>query len=63
VDSTAAGDVFNGALAVACCEGASLLEACQFAVQAAALSVTRYGAQPAMPTRSELEKFRLHNAV
>jgi ribokinase len=55
VDSTAAGDVFNGALAVASSEGASLIEACRFAVRAAAISVTRYGAQPSMPTRAELE--------
>ncbi len=58
VDSTAAGDAFNGALAVASSEGASLVEACKFAVQAAAISVTRYGAQPAMPTRAELEAFK-----
>jgi ribokinase len=57
VDTTAAGDVFNGALAVACSEGAPLLEACRFAVRAAALSVTRRGAQPSMPSRSELDAF------
>jgi len=54
VDTTAAGDVFNGALAVACSEGASLLEACRFATCAAALSVTRLGAQRSMPGRSEV---------
>jgi ribokinase len=54
VDTTAAGDVFNGALAVACSEGASLLEACRFATCAAALSVTRLGAQRSMPSRSEV---------
>jgi len=53
-DTTAAGDVFNGALAVACSEGATLIDACRFAVQAAALSVTRLGAQRSMPSRSEL---------
>jgi ribokinase len=54
VDTTAAGDVFNGALAVASSEGASLLEACRFATCAAALSVTRLGAQRSMPSRSEV---------
>ena len=54
VDTTAAGDVFNGALAVAYSEGASLLEACRFAGRAAALSVTRLGAQRSMPSRSEV---------
>jgi ribokinase len=57
IDSTAAGDVFNGALAVACSEGASLVDACRFAVRAAALSVTRLGAQRSMPNRQELEAF------
>jgi ribokinase len=55
VDTTAAGDVFNGALAVASSEGASLIEACRFAVRAAALSVTRLGAQRSVPTRTELD--------
>jgi ribokinase len=54
VDTTAAGDAFNGALAVACSEGASLLEACRFATGAAAFSVTRLGAQRSMPSRSEV---------
>ncbi len=54
VDTTAAGDAFNGALAVACSEGASLLDACRFATCAAALSVTRLGAQRSMPSRSEV---------
>jgi ribokinase len=54
VDTTAAGDVFNGALAVACTEGASLSDACQFAVRAASLSVRRLGAQCSMPSRAEL---------
>jgi ribokinase len=57
VDTTAAGDVFNGALAVACSEGSNLAEACRFAVGAAALSVTRLGAQTSMPTRVELNAF------
>jgi ribokinase len=57
VDTTAAGDVFNAALAVACSEGASLPDACRFAVHAAALSVTRLGAQRSMPNRAEVAKF------
>jgi ribokinase len=57
VDTTAAGDVFNAALAVACSEGATLIEACRFAVNAAALSVTRFGAQRSVPSRMELDSF------
>jgi ribokinase len=57
VDTTAAGDVFNAALAVACSEGASLIEGCRFAVRAAALSVTRFGAQRSVPSRKELNTF------
>lgn len=54
VDTTAAGDVFNGALAVALCEGKELQEAVGFACEAAALSVTRLGAQSSIPYRNEL---------
>ena len=57
VDTTAAGDVFNGALAVALAEGKPLLEAVRFANAAAAISVTRLGAQPSAPKRREIEKF------
>jgi len=56
VDTTAAGDVFNGALAVALGEGRPLIEAVRFANAAAAISVTRLGAQPSAPARSEIEK-------
>jgi ribokinase len=56
VDTTAAGDVFNGALAVALGEGQTLAEAVRFANAAAAISVTRLGAQPSAPTRREIEK-------
>jgi ribokinase len=56
VDTTAAGDVFNGALAVALGEGRPLLEAVRFAHAAAALSVTRLGAQPSAPTRAAIER-------
>jgi ribokinase len=57
LDTTAAGDEFNGALAVAVAEGASMLEACRFAVHAAALSVTRLGSQASMPSRIEFDRF------
>ena len=55
VDSTAAGDCFCGALSVALSEGRSLLDAIGFANRAAAISVTRRGAQPSLPTRAEVD--------
>lgn len=55
VDATGAGDVFNGAVAVALAEGRGLLEAARFASAAAAISVTRLGAQTAAPRRGEIE--------
>lgn len=55
VDTTAAGDVWNGAFATALAEGRSVDEAGVFANAAAALSVTRRGAQPSMPARDELD--------
>jgi ribokinase len=54
VDTTAAGDAFNGALAVALAEGQSIGEAGSFATAAAAISVTRDGAQPSMPSRDDV---------
>ena len=57
VDSTAAGDIFNGALSVALAERKTLRDAVRFANAAAALSVTRLGAQPSAPTRAEIERF------
>lgn len=54
VDTTAAGDAFNGALAVALSESKPLIEAVRFACMAAAITVTRMGAQSAMPYRNEL---------
>ena len=59
VDTTAAGDVFNGALAVAFAEKLPLAEALRFAQAAAAISVTSPGAQPSAPTRAEIESFLL----
>lgn len=55
VDATAAGDTFNGALAVALGEGRPLADAVRFANAAAALSVTRIGAQASIPTRAEVD--------
>ncbi|MHA8063912.1 ribokinase [Aquirufa aurantiipilula] len=54
VDSTAAGDCFNGALVVALSEGMNFEQAIAFACKAAALSVTQLGAQASMPTREQL---------
>jgi ribokinase len=56
VDTTAAGDVFNGALATALAEGQSLAEAVRFANAAGALSTTVLGAQPSAPARKLIDK-------
>ena len=56
VDTTTAGDAFNGALAVALAEGRPLLEAARFANAAAALATTKMGAQPSLAGRAEIEK-------
>lgn len=55
VDTTAAGDCFNGALTIAISEGRSLKDAVLFANRAAAISVTRPGAQVSMPYRHEVD--------
>jgi ribokinase len=57
VDTTAAGDVFNGALAVALVDGRSAHGAIRFASAAAGISVTRMGAQASAPSRMEIEAF------
>jgi ribokinase len=62
VDTTAAGDVFNGALAVAVSEGKTMEEAVDFACEAAAISVTRLGAQSSIPYRAELIAQKLQTA-
>jgi ribokinase len=55
VDTTAAGDVFNGAFTVALSEGKSIKDAVLFGNAAAALSVTKLGAQPSAPHKNEIE--------
>jgi len=57
VDTTAAGDVFAGSLAVALVESRPLLESVHFASAAAAIAVTRLGAQTSIPTRAEIDSF------
>ncbi|GAA1765611.1 ribokinase [Nonomuraea bangladeshensis] len=57
VDTTAAGDTFVGALAVARAEGRPMADALRFATAAAALSVLREGASTSMPHRHEIEDF------
>ncbi len=57
VDSTAAGDTFVGGFAAALAEGRTEAEAIRFAQKAAALSVTRAGAQPSIPDRAEVLRF------
>jgi ribokinase len=57
VDTTAAGDAFNGALATAIASGHEISVALRFAVATASLSVTRKGAQQSMPTHDEVHNF------
>ena len=57
IDATAAGDCFNGVLATALADGLSLRDAARWAMAAAAISVTRRGAIPSLPTRDEVEAF------
>ena len=56
VDTTAAGDAFNGAFATALMLDMQAESAAQFASAAAAISVTRRGAQPSMPGRDEVKR-------
>lgn len=60
VDTTGAGDTFNGALAYAIVEGFNLADAVQFANAAGSLSVEKFGAQGGMPTRKEVEERLAH---
>ncbi|MCM8756950.1 MAG: PfkB family carbohydrate kinase, partial [Candidatus Omnitrophica bacterium] len=58
VDTTAAGDIFAGAFAIALVEGQDYLSAVRLATVAAGISVTREGAQPSIPNRTEVEELR-----
>ncbi|MDV6250001.1 ribokinase [Vibrio sp. EA2] len=60
-DTTAAGDTFNGALVTGLLEGLFLESAIKFAHAAAAISVTRFGAQTSIPTREEVDAFLAEN--
>lgn len=62
VDTTAAGDTFCGSFAVALAEGKPLKDSLRFASAAAAISVTKMGAQPSAPTRKEIDKFLTENS-
>ncbi len=55
IDTTAAGDAFNGAFATGLMMGKATAESARFAAAAAAISVTRVGAQPAMPTLADVD--------
>lgn len=57
VDTIAAGDTFNGALIAALLEQRSMAESVRFAHAAAAIAVTRHGAQPSVPWREEIDRF------
>lgn len=63
VDTTAAGDTFNGALAVALSEGKSAKESVCFANAAAALSVEKLGAQASMPHRRDVDRLVIHGRI
>lgn len=58
IDSTGAGDAFNGAFACGLAEGLSIEEALEMAAAAGALATTGHGAQAAMPTRSDIDRLR-----
>lgn len=63
VDTTAAGDTFIGAYAAACADGLETVEALTFAAAAAALSVTRPGAQASIPSQEEIQAFIVSQSV
>lgn len=63
VDTTAAGDCFTGAFTIALIEGKSPRECLRFATYAGALKVTRFGAQPGLPGREEVEAFQTANPI
>jgi len=55
IDTTAAGDVFNGALVVALAEGKTIIDAVRFGCKASSISVTKLGAQSSAPYRDEVD--------
>jgi ribokinase len=61
VDTTAAGDIFNGALTTALAENHTLIDAVRFACKASAIAVTRAGAQSSAPYRNELALASMNN--
>jgi len=63
VDTTASGDAFNGALAVALARGEDLFQAVRSANAAGAMTATRHGAQPSLPTSKELQQFMVSSAT
>ena len=63
IDTTAAGDAFNGGFAVGLMMGMSVVESARFATAVAGISVTRPGAQPSMPTKQEVEQFMAEQAA
>jgi ribokinase len=62
-DSTAAGDTFCGALVAQLSKGVDLVEAIKFATAAAAICVTRIGAQPSIPKESDVRQFLLTHSI
>ena len=63
IDTTAAGDAFNGGFAVGLMKGMNPIESASFASAVAAISVTRAGAQPSMPALQEVEQFMAEQAA
>lgn len=63
VDTTAAGDTFNGAIAVGLSEGKTIEQSIEFANHASTITVSRKGAQSSIPTREEVENFMKERAV
>lgn len=63
IDTTAAGDAFNGAFAVALARGSAAADAALFATAVAAISVTRRGALPSLPSQPDVERFLAEQAA
>ena len=57
IDTTAAGDGFNGALAVCLNDGKNMDEAIRFAMKVGAMTVTKEGAQTSLPTKADVDDF------